>query len=330
MHSADGLTVYAIDPTNQSGAVTVIGSLAQELSVGSPTLLPHSALSLDGSLLFMQGWLATTNCTLYDCSMYIIAYSIPAGRIVAAYTTSVFGLPAAGTSALYVLAFNGLYTFPLPAAPSGGSVLGDPSFVGLRGQTFQVHGMDGAVYSLLSSQCLQLNALFSFLDQGRCPLLPTGLHDTNCWSHPGSYLGAIGLRVTVESGAAHLLRLTAGPHDVGFSAVKLDSATLPVGSTFTDGTFSVSHTGSHAVEVQTAQFALWFSNSDRFVNQQLAVRVPMSELSGTHGLLGQTHSRRVYSNALRYVEGDVDDYTVADNDLFGYASLYNRFEKTQA
>ncbi len=37
-------------------------------------------------------------------------------------------------------------------------------FVGLSGQSFQVHGMDGAVYALISDENMQLNARFAFLE----------------------------------------------------------------------------------------------------------------------------------------------------------------------
>ena len=38
---------------------------------------------------------------------------------------------------------------------SGGSVVGDPQFVGLLGQSFQVHGIDGQVYNLISRSSRQ-------------------------------------------------------------------------------------------------------------------------------------------------------------------------------
>ena len=59
-------------------------------------------------------------------------------------------------------------------------VRGDPSCVGLRGQSFQVHGVDGAVYALLSSETLQVNGRFTFLSEGRCPVLD-GKTQGDCW-----------------------------------------------------------------------------------------------------------------------------------------------------
>jgi len=45
----------------------------------------------------------------------------------------------------------------------------------------------------------------------------------------------------------------------------------------------------------------------------------------SHGLLGQTHSSKVYSTATRYIEGSVDDYIIADDDIFGTDFVYNQF-----
>ena len=70
------------------------------------------------------------------------------------------------------------------------SIVGDPQFVGLRGQQYQVHGIDGAVYNLISERSTQVNARFAFLTQGSCPVIG-GVADSNCWSHPGSYLAEL-------------------------------------------------------------------------------------------------------------------------------------------
>ena len=45
------------------------------------------------------------------------------------------------------------------------SVLGDPQFIGLRGQSYQVHGIDGGVYSLISDPLIQLIGRFPFLSE---------------------------------------------------------------------------------------------------------------------------------------------------------------------
>jgi len=42
--------------------------------------------------------------------------------------------------------------------------------------------------------------------------------------------------------------------------------------------------------------------------------------------LGQTHSTKTHRSPLRYIEGDVDDYVIADNDIFGDDFVYNQFQ----
>ena len=105
------------------------------------------------------------------------------------------------------------------------SVMGDPQFVGLLGQTFQVHGMDGQVYSLIYDQTgVLVNAQFMFLSSGACP--STAVVHTACWSHPGSYLGSVG----VVSAAGHRLSVASGSARLGFSAVSVDGAAVTVGA----------------------------------------------------------------------------------------------------
>jgi len=54
------------------------------------------------------------------------------------------------------------------------SVQGDPEFVGLRGQRYQVHGIDGAVYNLISDSLSQVNSRFIYINEkGDCPIIPS-------------------------------------------------------------------------------------------------------------------------------------------------------------
>ena len=75
---------------------------------------------------------------------------------------------------------------------------GDPQLVGLLGQSFQVHGIDGAVYSLISHEEAAVNSRFAFLDGPRpCPNKPHVWAQgeqpiaITCWSHEGSYLSEL-------------------------------------------------------------------------------------------------------------------------------------------
>ena len=101
------------------------------------------------------------------------------------------------------------YTRNCTATPTV-TVLGDPQFAGLRGQDYQVHGVDGGIYNIVSDKYMQLNSKFVFLTGPRpCPMIPTtGRKSVACFAHDGSYLGNLalrtnaGARVLIESGPA--------------------------------------------------------------------------------------------------------------------------------
>ena len=86
-----------------------------------------------------------------------------------------------------------VYTIVITNPAAGPGILGDPQFVGLRGQLFQVHGIDGVVYNIISDPLFQLNARFAFLAESQsCPvMLSTGMESDACWSQPGSYLSQL-------------------------------------------------------------------------------------------------------------------------------------------
>jgi len=218
---------------------------------------------------------------------------------------------------------------PIPPAaqqisiPFSAGIAGDPQFFGLRGQSYQVHGIDGAVYNIITEKNTQVNSRFTFLTQGQCPLFD-GVPDTNCWSHPGSYMGEMSFQQVVD-GKLHAALVTAGSAKKGFSAVQMDGKAIKVGETVSFGSFSVAAKSSHAVVVSTEHFEFELSNSDMFINQGLRSKVPLSQLE-SHGLLGQTHSSKTYASSIRYIEGDVDDYVIADNDVFGDDFVYNKFQ----
>ena len=214
---------------------------------------------------------------------------------------------------------------PLVSPPGNpGTVVGDPQFNGLRGQSYQVHGIDGAHYNLITSDSTQVNARFVYLQSGVCPPLPSA---SNCWSHPGSYLGAVGVMELVN-GVAQKLAVEAGPARRGFTNVTFNGELLTVGSTVTVGTLSVQFVDSYHLTVDTAEFSISFDNSDRFINQQISSRVPLSQLS-SHGLLGQTHHMRRYNSAVKYIEGSVDDYSVSENSLWGVDFPFNQFQTSK-
>lgn len=243
--------------------------------------------------------------------------------------TFVFDIPALSTL-LVNLTYTNSGDNPLPITEfiqvtifnPLSSIVGDPQFVGLRGQSYQVHGIDGAVYNIISEASLQVNSRFVFLTAGACP----AQQSANCWSHPGSYLGELSYQVVVD-GKLHAALLQAGPAKKGFQGVQVDGKALKVGDKVEFGSFSMEMTSAYTVNVMTEKFAFELSNSDMFINQALRPLVPLSALAGTHGLLGQTHSTpKSTTGAIRHIDGEVDDYVIQDSDIFGNDFVYNQFQ----
>ena len=140
-------------------------------------------------------------------------------------------------------------------------MLGDPQFVDLLGQSFQVHGIDGEVYSLLrDSTGVRVNARFVFLAAGRCP--PTSAIETACWTHPGSYLGEVG----VVSAEGAKLSVASGSAAVGLTSVTLDGKPVAIGANVTVGSLSFHYASSHALTLSVGNYALALHNSDAFIN----------------------------------------------------------------
>ena len=201
-------------------------------------------------------------------------------------------------------------------------VVGDPQFVGLRGQSYQVHGIDGAVYNIISDDNLQVNSRFVFLTEGQCPMI-NGKLDTNCWSHPGSYLGEMSFQVIVD-GKLHAALIQSGSATSGFAGIQLDGKPLRVGDKKSYGDFSIEVQDAYNVRINTESFEFSLHNSDLFINQAIRSKAPLAELTA-HGLLGQTHSTKTYANSLKFVQGKVDDYVIESDDIFGTDFMYNRF-----
>ena len=209
------------------------------------------------------------------------------------------------------------------------NVLGDPQFKGLRGQDYQVHGVDGGVYNIISDKYMQLNSKFVFLTGPRpCPMIPTtGRKSVACFAHAGSYLGNLALRTD----AGDRVLIESGPAEIGLSVVEVNGRTLSIGENvtlaFADGrTGSVAVTSTHEVQLIAGLFEIEMENSDSFLNLRtvLVKGSNWKELSdeNAHGLLGQTWNLRKGKSA---IEGKVDDYMLMSDDLYGSDFMYNRF-----
>jgi hypothetical protein len=183
-----------------------------------------------------------------------------------------------------------------------------------------VHGVSGEIYNVVSDADFQYNSRFVFLSAGECPVVH-GRKQKNCWSHPGSYLGELGIKTR----AGDRIHLITGNAKWGFESVTVNDKEMRVGESVTlaGDLGSVSRNNTHLASVHVGNWDFAFENSDLFVNQ----RVSVLDKSGlrSHGLLGQTWRETTYPNAIKYIAGQVDDYVIRDNDIFGDNFVFNAF-----
>ena len=254
------------------------------------------------------------------------------------YESYLFALAVDSHGTVYTGGYSvGVFAISPSLTPSStAAVRGDPQFVGLRGQSYQVHGIDGAVYSLISDDQLAVNARFGFLSSPRlCPSYasvqpwsageqPTAI---SCWSHDGSYLTELGFLTPSQR-----LLVRAGSAANGFVAVELNGRSIAsVAGDVMEGDVQVRVLSRHQLTVRVGSFEVRVENSDGFVNLAgVSVLQPLTSLR-CHGLLGQTWKRPDSStgtadSSLRaVVEGEVDDYVIPNEELFGTDFIYSQY-----
>ena len=298
-------------------------------------------ISADGSVLYLVG----TTTLSYQLA---VAVRVSTGAILTQYndscgyrspadiTVSSAGLVTTADSTGLVSDIScgtGLLATFAAVQPSSSSAVGHPLFVGFLGQRYQVHGLDGAVYSILSSATTQLNARFVFLSSGGCAAVAEPGH---CWTHAGSYFGSI----SVQNSAGARLQVAAGTVDRGFARVVLDGQDIGdrMGDHQSDrGAMTVIMVDAFHLTIHVGLWQFELDNSDRFINLAEARCSDRRLLRGSteeqpHGLLGQTwqakgRDERAHGECSgpRELAGCVDDYVERDSDLFGVNTLHNRF-----
>jgi len=212
---------------------------------------------------------------------------------------------------------------PVPSCQSPApSIHGDPMFIGLRGQEYQVHGIDGHVYNIISEPSLQMNSRFVFRTEGKCPVVQGQLLD-NCFTHPGTYFGTI----TIMTREGRRVMIRAGSADNGFDEVsvdgeEVDELDIVYGMRGDRVVELVRRVSSHELVFQYGLYEIVVENSDWFLNVKSVWIADMRMLERVirpHGLLGQTWKRGDWK-----LVGKVEDYAV-EGDEFGCEFLYNQF-----
>lgn len=151
---------------------------------------------------------------------------------------------------------------------------------------FQIHGVANEVYNVISDPVMQMNSRFVFLDHGACPIL-NGRRAHACWSHPGSYLGEIGIktnggdRVHISSGSARhgFKRITLNGRDLEYDEVMPIASDNSVWNNQSstdllrsDDSYDnlmdswIVRNSTHLVTVQLSNYIFQIENSDHFLN----------------------------------------------------------------
>jgi len=218
-----------------------------------------------------------------------------------------------------------------------GGVIGDPQFMGFIGQSFQVHGLSNMIYNVLSTTSLQYNALFRYLESGKCR------KGTACFAHPGNYFGEVGVVFSTSTGSVSML-VESGPVDTGLT-VSINGTVMAVGASATAGIYTISVPTAFETIVESEEFSIRIQNSDLFLNQEVSIGSGlMKQISAykavvksgdaataeellaklPHGILGQTWNAKTYSNRWKHIEGQLFDYQVNDG-ITGTDFKFNRF-----
>jgi len=313
-----------------SGASNSAFVATEELIVGGPVTVPFTAsveaVTFPGNSVVIT---ATTNLDVYkDTSpLFIFARSD--------ITTSASGSGDAeiAYSSLGTVDYSGsvVYTY-------SENVAGDPQFVGFQGQHFQIHGIPNECFSLITTPDMYINSRFVYISNGQCTY-----NDTECFSHPGTYIDQIGLTVYDKTRMSEArVKLQAGSHSEGLIAT-VNDVKLPVGRKLV---LSTTHNDTYIHVVSNLRitisihelFKISIVNSDFFFNigtsmvrgDMLAFgqnKVVAHETDTVkfplHGLLGQTWRNVEYTTG-KYIQGEPADYQV--NSLFSPAFLFNLYE----
>jgi len=121
----------------------------------------------------------------------------------------------------------------------------------------------------------------------------------------------------------HQLYIEAGTSHNGFAKVSFDGRTMAVNETNELATRS----STHEIVLHLTSWTIEIENSDLFVNIR-AIKVASASMTHlrSHGLIGQTWKRVSYPTSLKYIEGDVDDYLILDDSVFGTNFVYNKYQ----
>jgi hypothetical protein len=227
-----------------------------------------------------------------------------------------------------------LVTFAHQSAVSFSAVIrGDPQFVGLQNQQFQVHGYPGEKFNLISAPKFSVNSNFVYLQNGVC-----NYNNTECWTHPGTYLDVIGFLI-----GNNKIRAVSGSHSEGLRLF-INGVLMPISQIHhplsnTSSSNFVFYPQSDKLVVHTDLFDIELINSNYFFNLRVSLLSSQllhlgSLVSGEHpnvpihGLIGQTWKDVKYVEGRPY-EGEIEDYMITSKNIFDPVFPFSQFHKIE-
>jgi len=247
---------------------------------------------------------------------------------------------------------NGANAFSIQTVPTrylyttDPSVLDDPHFIGFQRQEYEIHGISGHIYNIISFYNLQLNAKF--------------LHyDTEFLSEYSTWFSEVGLQYE----KLVYIYVTAN------GRMLCNNKTIPVNETLTIGPVTLQRIGDHILYIKSPEFTFefhvdtvgheqwcsqgcphidikasmqngvshtWLSASVLGLKEHSHVEDEATTSSGinilgkVHGLLGQSIHGVVYEKNdinLAYIEDEVEDYCIKSGDIFGTDFKFNQFNE---
>ena len=326
-----------------ANTLVTVSTPTSQTAIGLTTLFTTTTLNLPKglSISFTGADLFLTTTDTIDALALVPNASPPFPPAPTSSSSSSSSVPVTTTAASSTAAASSSAALSVSSSSTstGARAIGDPLFAGFQGQLYQVHGIDGAIYAVLSQSSLHINALFVFLSSGSCPVVSGVTATTNCWSHPGSYFG----QLSFQTAHGSKLQIEAGSTTTGVKRITLDGQVthMTAGNYFTSAQKDITVTviSSHALSITVGNYELTVDNSDNFLNlAQLRVVNwgTLVNVEQPHGLLGQSWTRRSRGKASKQgkvmqvnevVEGDVDDYVIQSDTMFGTDFVYTKFEQ---
>jgi len=138
----------------------------------------------------------------------------------------------------------------------------------------------------------------------------------------------------LKTSSGDRLQIVSGSAQDGFASIQLNGEDLAVGSLeemhFNDDTETgyFSYNNTHEIVASAGQYVITIENVDGFLNLR-SVHVHDWRSLESHGLLGQTWRKRRYAGRVKEIEGEVDDYVILSDDIFGDNFLFNKFGVTK-